>query len=150
MKLGPLYEYEEPFIQELWIKAHKLYSDACISEGRSVIPIYREEGFETAIKEFGDVVKKNHLLRLLHDFKARLQWFDYVDAADLQDSGESSRSLVSDIDESVEDADLQDSGETSISDKHVSKEFSDKPYPQDSKRALRACLLQIKIKVIFI
>jgi len=121
IKLGALYEYKDPSIQELQIETHKLYSDACISEGRSVIPIYREEGFERPIKEFGDVVKKNHLLRFLNNpnrqekiekyFKERLQWYDYVVVVDPQDSGESSKTIVSDTDES----------EAEVSDEHVSK-----------------------------
>lgn len=113
MKLGPLYDYEELSIHELRIESHKLYVKACESSGRSAVPIYRENGFETAIREFGDIAKKNHLLRFLHDpnrqekielyLKERLQWFDHVAApADPQDSGESSKTLVADTDESVE------------------------------------------------
>nr|ABD28416.2 hypothetical protein MtrDRAFT_AC148816g36v2 [Medicago truncatula] len=108
--------------EELRIEAHKLYSDACRYRRRYVVPIYRKKGFEAAIREFGDAAKKNHLLRYLHDpnrqekienhFKERLQWFDYVFAADPQDSGESFRTLVSDTYESVEAAYLQNCGET--------------------------------------
>ncbi|GAU13904.1 hypothetical protein TSUD_262310 [Trifolium subterraneum] len=67
-KLGPLYEYQEPSINELRIEAYKLYEEDCKSKGIIAIPKHHEMGFKKAMEAFGDIVKVNrHLATYVND-----------------------------------------------------------------------------------
>ncbi|MCH85312.1 MEI1 protein [Trifolium medium] len=67
-KLGPLYEYKEPGINELRIEAYKLYEEDCKSNGISPIPKHRDKGFKKVMELFGDVAKERlQLVSYLND-----------------------------------------------------------------------------------
>ncbi|XP_058740741.1 uncharacterized protein LOC131613035 [Vicia villosa] len=62
-KLGPLLQYKQIPIRSLRVRAYKLYKKDCTYNGINAIP--GDAGYAKAVKDFGEVVKENHLLKFL-------------------------------------------------------------------------------------
>ncbi|CAL5194195.1 unnamed protein product [Lathyrus oleraceus] len=69
LKLGPIYEYEEPSISQLRIESYLLYEKDCRYRGIRPTPIPKLDEMTCAdlVDVFGGAVKERHLIKFLND-----------------------------------------------------------------------------------
>ncbi|KAL5060190.1 hypothetical protein RYX36_031794 [Vicia faba] len=67
LKLGPIYEYEEPSIAELRIECYHLYEKDCRFRGIPFIPTLDDMECENLVAVFGGTAKERHFINFLND-----------------------------------------------------------------------------------